>query len=212
VSVAYLTGGPASPVRVPESERVLVGLGVGMHRVMQLGMEAGIDDGTLSLKPAAALAALRARFRAADFTRIYLQAWEGGHPDHDASHLIGVRFAAGSAAQVREFPLYNAAGSAAGRFRSLQFTPGAMPVLERRLTAEDAAWWRGLLAAYPSQQQVFAPMRASIDWCLDVRRSCTHRQVDPARDYSLRPHLGPLFYEQGFGLSFEEFRQRLDKP
>jgi LmbE family N-acetylglucosaminyl deacetylase len=210
VQVAYLThGGADAATRVPESDRALASLGVDPACVLQLGVETGIEDGALSLRPAQALAALRSRLASADFTHIYVPAWEGGHPDHETTHRAGVAFAAGKVTELYEFPLYNAAEMPAGKFRTMQFTPGVMPVVERAVTREEAEAWRALLAHYPSQQTVFASMRSGIEWCLETRRSCIYRRVDPARDYAARPHAGPLFYEQRFGLSFETLRERL---
>jgi LmbE family N-acetylglucosaminyl deacetylase len=210
VQVVYLTqGGADAAARTAESDRALASLGVDPARVIQLGTETGVEDGTLSLKPTLALAALQRRLAPALFTHIYVPAWEGGHPDHETAHRIGVAFAAGNSPELYEFPLYNAAGMPAGKFRPLQLTPGCMPVLERSVTLEEAEAWRALLAHYPSQQKVFASMRGGIAWCLEVRRSCVYRRVDPARDYTQRPHAGPLFYEQSFGLNFETLRERL---
>lgn len=210
VQVAYLThGGADAAARMAESDRALASLGVDPACVLQLGFETGIEDGALSLKPAQALAVLRSRLVSDEFTHIYVPAWEGGHPDHETAHLIGVAFAARSHTELYEFPLYNASWMPPGKFRTMQFTPGAMPVLERAVTREEAEAWRALLAHYPSQESVFASMRGSIEWCLETRKSCVYRRVDPARDYAARPHAGPLFYEQRFGLSFEILRERL---
>ncbi len=211
--VVFLTHGSAfgadAQARVAESDRVLSRLGVAPGSVAQLGAELGIFDRGLMDDTARAHAALTQRFPASGFDRVYLMAWEGGHPDHDAAHRIGIGFAAGSGAELYEFPLYNTAGMPAGKFRSMQLTPGVMPVQERPLTAQEAVEWRALLDMYPSQAGVFTSMRASLDWCLDVRRSCVYRRADPARDYAVRPHAGPLFYEQRFGLAFETLRERL---
>jgi N-acetylglucosamine malate deacetylase 1 len=210
VQVVYFThGGADAALRIAESGRALDRLGVDTTRVIQLGQETGIEDGTLSLKSIQALAALRSRLTPSGLTHVFVPAWEGGHPDHDTAHRIGVVFAAGPGAELHEFPLYNAAGMPAGKFRSMQLTPGVMPVQERPLTAQEAVEWRALRDMYPSQRGVFASMRASLDWCLDVRKSCVYRRVDPARDYAVRPHAGPLFYEQRFGLAFETLRERL---
>lgn len=210
LQVAYLThGGADAATRIAESDRALGDLGVDPARVLQLGVEVDIEDGSLSLRPTQALAALQSRLASSGLTHVYVPAWEGGHPDHETAHRIGVAFAAGGSAELYEFPLYNAAGMPAGKFRTMQFMPGSMPVLERPVTLEEAEAWRALLAHYPSQQKVFASMQGGIAWCLEARKSCVYRKVDPARDYSLRPHPGPLFYEQRFGLAFETLRERL---
>ena len=213
LAVVYLTHGSAFGAdvgaRTAESDRVLSALGVAPGCVSQLGAELGIFDGGLMDKAGLACAELAGRFPSAQFQRAYLMGWEGGHPDHDAAHLIGASWARPGATELLEFPLYNACGLAPGRFISMRLTPRPGRVRSRTVSEAEARTWLSLSAAYPSQRQVFASLMPGIEHALFTRRSCEYRELVPLPDYSQRPHAGPLFYEQRFDLSFETFREKL---
>ncbi len=214
LEVCYLTHGSLygadSSVRLQESHGVLAGLGVAEERIADLGRQQGIFDGELMNKAGAGLVALTACYGERRFARIYLMGWEGGHPDHDASHMIGAAFAADTQSGIRllEFPAYNACGTPPGLFSSMLLVPRAGRVLQRVLTQREAEEYRQLTDAYASQQQVFKTLAGSIDWALFTRKSYLYRELDPKPDYTARPHAGRLFYEDKFKLSFETFRDR----
>lgn len=211
--VVYLTHGSVFGVdaatRIAESDRVLSGLGVAPGCVSQLGAELGILDSGLMDAAARVPDVLAERFSPTEFQRAYLMAWEGGHPDHDSAHMIGAAWARSRSIELLEFPLYNAYGLPAERFISMRLTPRAGRVRSRALSEDEARAWRSLSTAYPSQQQVFASLMPGIEHALFRRRSCEYRELVPLPDYSQRPHAGPLFYEQRFGLRFETFRDKL---
>ena len=213
LTVAFLTHGSAfgaeAHARIVESDRVLSGLGVPPGCVFQLGAELGTFDGGLMDKAGLARAAVVERFPPAEFQRAYLMGWEGGHPDHDAAHLIGAAWARQGAPELLEFPLYNACGLPPGRFVSMQLVPREGGVRSRPVSETEAKAWRDLSASYPSQRQVFKSLMPGIEHALFARRTCEYRELVPPPDYSQRPHAGPLFYEQRFDISFEVFREKL---
>ena len=57
---------------------------------------------------------------------VYLPAWEGGHQDHDAGHLLGLSLAA-PGLRLRQFPLYQGAGLPGPFFRVMAPLPGNGP-------------------------------------------------------------------------------------
>jgi LmbE family N-acetylglucosaminyl deacetylase len=213
LSVVFLTHGSAfgaeARARTAESDHVLSMLGVAPGAVHQLGAELGIFDQGLADQAELARATLERRFPAEGFDRVYLMAWEGGHPDHDAAHLIGVSWARPGAAELLEFPLYNACGLLPGRFISMRLIPREGRIRSRPVNESEAEAWRSLSASYPSQRQVFESLMPGIQHALFARRSCEYRELTPRPDYSQRPHAGPLFYEQRLGLSFEGFCAKL---
>lgn len=98
VDVIYLTSGTLdgglSHVRNNESISALTQLGVDGKNIFFLGGDNLIPDGRLSQhieKAFALILDLISNIGAP--TRIYTLAWEGGHQDHDAAHLIGVALA-----------------------------------------------------------------------------------------------------------------------
>lgn len=110
----YLTsgdyGGQSIAPRNAESRAVLGRFGVKPERIYFLGEQAGIGDGVLHLHAARACDMLVALLRTqGGITQIFLPAWEGGHQDHDAAHIVGVVAAQrlGLLDQTFQFPLYN---------------------------------------------------------------------------------------------------------
>ena len=210
VTVAFLTHGSLDgsdgATRAAESRAVLTGLGVAEARIQHLGESIGAGDGALYLNGARALAVLRERHGGTRFQRVYLMAWEGGHPDHDAAHQLGAAFAAGSGARLFEFPLYNSCRTPPGKFQLMTPVPRPGSLYERKLTPAEAEACFALTAAYPSQRQVFELFRPGIRRCLFERASYQFRELPQPLDYAKRPHAGPLFYEQRFGLAFGAFR------
>ena len=213
VTVAFLTHGSLdgsdAATRAAESRAVLRGLGVAESRIQHLGELIGAGDGALYLNGKRALEMLRERHDGARFQRVYLMAWEGGHPDHDAAHQVGAAFAAGSGARLFEFPLYNSCRTPPGKFQLMTPVPRPGDLHERRLTPVEAESCFALTQAYPSQRGIFELFAPSIRRCLFERRSYLFRELPQPLDCSKRPHAGPLFYEQRFSLGFDAFRARM---
>ena len=107
----YLTnGGNASKYRNKESLRVLSKLGLEKKQVFFLGDELKIEDGKLIYNLSLAFERVLKIFKSLNnIDKIYVPAWEGGHPDHDASHVIGLTASKiiGIEKRVRQFSLYN---------------------------------------------------------------------------------------------------------
>ena len=124
VIVAYLTSGTSdgtpSRIRNAESISVLKKLGVAESNIVFLGTNTGIPDGDLCnhLEPAyCGIAGLIAKDEVPE--KLYFHAWEGGHQDHDAVHLIGLVLGEhfGILEHCYQFPLYTGAGLPAAFFR-----------------------------------------------------------------------------------------------
>lgn len=86
-------------------------IGVQSEQILFQGQRLGIKDGTLAQNMNCATDWLLPFMRSlGDIENIYVPAWEGGHPDHDALHAITIITAntVGLLDRVRQFPLYNA--------------------------------------------------------------------------------------------------------
>jgi len=203
VLAAYLTHGSIygadSGERVEESMAILDRLGVRRADVFLLGQETDIFDLKLHERMADAYRALSARLQAVSIDRLYLMAWEGGHPDHDASHLIGraYAYAQGLERELYEFPAYN-------RFRVMSYVGEGGEVLSTATDRRRA--FRTLCSAfgYRTQRLTFLAMLPGSLVQLVLLGRQTYRRV-PERDYSKPPHNGRLFYERKFRLSFADF-------
>ena len=190
-----MTAGGLAPARrrIAEGARALAALG--------LPTAAGIDlrlPDQHAVEHVAAVADEIGRLLAAagpPGAVVYVPAYEGGHPDHDAVNLAAALGAAGRGVRVLEFPLYRRGafglavqsplaplGTARDRFTTL-------PLRERDLTLR-----RALARANASQ------LVPSLLPLLTVARWAGRGRAEPARplpahDYGRPPHPGRLLYE-----------------
>jgi LmbE family N-acetylglucosaminyl deacetylase len=200
VACVYLTDGAS---RVPaerrnaESLAALAELGVPAAQVAFLSIA---HDGELVEHLDEALAALESRFADLPVTGVGLLAWEGGHQDHDAAHLVGLAFAQRRGVDAFEHPLYSSEGKF---FRVLK--PVGDGWFSARIPRRDA--WRilRLVRHYRSQRSTWAALlpEASLRLLLFGR---THvRAADPRRLFAA-PHRGRLLYERRFHVPYARFR------
>src|SRR5215210_5707676 len=106
VTCVCLTDGAAvasAATRDRESRGVLARLGVDDFRVAPA--EERIADGALPEHLEEALRFVEATI--GDVDEVVTLAWEGGHQDHDAAHLVAAVFARRRGVPCLEMPLYN---------------------------------------------------------------------------------------------------------
>lgn len=117
IRVVYLTSGTLdgqrSERRNRESTDVLARIGIEETQIYFAGADSKFPDGKLyqyAKEAAAAVVAFLENGVAP--TRIYAPAWEGGHQDHDAAHIIACYLASrfGCLETSRQFPLYHGMG------------------------------------------------------------------------------------------------------
>ena len=116
VAVVYLTSGTFDGSlctrRNQESLKVLTKIGLKPEHIHVLGAETNLPDGKLHEHAEQACATLMQKFSPIAPKRIFTPAWEGGHQDHDASHIIAC-FLADQFCCLdvsRQFPLYQGQG------------------------------------------------------------------------------------------------------
>jgi LmbE family N-acetylglucosaminyl deacetylase len=138
VRCAYLTHGAngSAATRNAESLAVLGQLGVARDDIFFAGDQLGICDARLSRHMAAA--------GAEQVALVCLPAWEGGHHDHDALHVLGLHTAErlGLGGSVRQYALYNAFRCPGPFFRVMSplAANGARPIqVTRCITCSMAA-------------------------------------------------------------------------
>ena len=209
----YLTDGgghgvdPA--VRDAETRAALQTIGIGDDAVVMLAAETGrIGDGQLAVRSLEALAAVGAWADRRRFApqRIYAPSYEGGHPDHDAAHLVAAVFASerGIAGDAWHFSLYNAYRRPRPFFATMRQLPTASA--SRRAAMSPTTRWRAtwLCGLYRSQRRTWLGLLPGAAYArLIARRECTVR-FDLAR-LAARPHEGELLYERMFATSFATF-------
>ena len=194
---AYLTDGafrvPAT-IRNEESRRALSRLGVTDI------LFATFPDGNLPEHVNEALAFLESHV--AEVDEVYTLAWEGGHQDHDAAHLVALAFAQRRGLPCREMPLYNGYRSPGSLFRVMH--PIGDGWTSRRVSLADGLRVVGLLPLYRSQRKTWLGLLPETFLKLVITRREFVRETDAQRLAS-KPHDGSLFYERRFGYPNERF-------
>jgi LmbE family N-acetylglucosaminyl deacetylase len=198
VTCVCLTDGAAAvsaEIRDAESRRVLAKLGVNDFRVAPA--EERIADGALPEQMEKALRLLEETITEVD--EIVTLAWEGGHQDHDAAHLVAAVFAEKRGVPCLEMPLYNGFDTSWPMFRVNE--PVGNGWLVRQLSRRE--YFGNVLLArfYPSQRRTWIGLvpllligepRELIRGA-DLRRACAP------------PHPLPLLYERRFRYPYDRF-------
>ena len=207
----YLTDGAfrgqRSDRREVASWQVLRQLGVNEAGVHFIGGSEGFHDGELSARLDEALKAVEAILdQLPRIDAIYMHAWEGGHQDHDAVHLIGAVYAArrGILGVGRQFSLYRAADTMLkialcaplaenGPVRS-EPIPWASRLRYLRLCLFYRSQWKSFSVLLPMLAQSYAAKGMQETQGLSLSR------------LSARPHPGPLLYEKRGRARYDGFR------
>jgi LmbE family N-acetylglucosaminyl deacetylase len=201
VRCLYLTDGAfasqSAARREAETRDVLTRLGTPESVIHFIGGERGYGDGQLVRHLSGALDAVASLLDpVADITAIHMHAWEGGHQDHDAAHLIAMAYAArrGLIGVARQFPLYR---DGPGLLNIAVCVPLAQngAVQSQRIPWSKRLRYLGLCLSYRSQFKSFLyllpalAMHYLMKGTQDLQPVQTTRVVD-------RPHAGPLLYER----------------
>jgi LmbE family N-acetylglucosaminyl deacetylase len=210
VHCVFLTDGDASgrgaSVRDAESRAVLTSLGVPEECIHFLGSEHGIADGSLVDHLPKAYRLLAALLGGRRIDRVYAMAWEGGHADHDAAHILALALAERHGALHRcwQIPVYHGHLMPWGLYRVLSLLPARRRPLVRKMPLREAFHHAMLGFRYRSQWKTWLAIMPEFL----VRRLIQRREVlaavDPAA-LNKRPHEGALFYETRFGVPYDRF-------
>lgn len=199
-------GGVRSAVRDAESLAALTRLGVRRNDVCFLGSRHAIADGALVGSLDRSLELLEEHLGSAPIEQVFCLAWEGGHPDHDASHLVALALARrrGLLERVWQFPLYQGKGTPGGFFRVM--TPlDERPCRRRRISLGDALRVARLPLLYRSQRLTWLGLFPEAFARLVLLRREVMQQASPEA-VRRKPHDGKLFFERRFGVTYESWR------
>lgn len=192
--------------REAESLGVLARCGLAPSSVHFVGREVGIADGQVHACLPQLVEALHARFPERDGSTVWVPAWEGGHPDHDATHLAGIALARGYDVELEQYPVYRAMGLG---FLFWVIDPlaangvgrGHRTGIGRRLTYVMRC------LQYRSQWRSFVGLLPLYAWRLFTRATPFVLQpVDVARTVGA-PHPGAPLYERRDMLTWAMFAQ-----
>ncbi|HEX6087472.1 MAG TPA: PIG-L family deacetylase [Thermoanaerobaculia bacterium] len=207
ISCVFLTNGEfhriTSAVRDEESRRVLSRLGVDLSRVHFLGSEERIPDGALVEHLDRALALVERRVTE-PVDEVWCLAWEGGHQDHDASHLVAVAFAAQHALPCFELPLYHGHSLRGPLFQTLAPLRVGGAWTERRVPLREGVRLLALCRFYRSQRRTWLGLLPGAILRLLLGGREWTRPTDLTR-LAGKPHEGVLFYERRFRYAWQTF-------
>lgn len=198
-----------SSLRDSESTRALEGLGVKKENIFFLGSTSRTPDGALVEHLAAAREASLRLLSQQKWNRIYCPAWEGGHQDHDATHLLAQALARDfqvPAKEVWEFTIYNGYRMPWKFFRVLRPIPHGQEFSSIYLSfGEVIKQWR-MMFHYRSQWKTWLAFMPDITWNLFFRRREVCQRACAERLHA-SPHEGPLLYEKIFGFPVARFKK-----
>ncbi|MGA8833143.1 MAG: PIG-L deacetylase family protein [Desulfomonilaceae bacterium] len=145
---------------------------------------------------------------------IFVTAFEGGHPDHDAANFIvyEARFRSQLDCQLFEFPLYNGSGPFwTWRWRINAFPPGGPPTVFQPLTSQEVDCKRKMMKIYSSQWMYMVPAQMARSRDVLMNQGEPYRLCPENRDHTLAPHTGKLNYERWFNffmkIRFRDFTE-----
>jgi len=208
VDAVWLTdggwGGQDMARRRAESVAVLSALGMDPARMHFCGEQWGIADGGLHLRLDEAVPRALERFGSVRGGEVLMPAWEGGHHDHDAGHLVGIAVAQARGARMWQFSLYHGEGLRGPWFKVLSPLPdnGASEVLPT--TLGERLRYAAACLAYRSQWKSFVGLLPFYLWRMLGADAFRRQPVDPRRT-AQRPHAGAMLYERRGGPSWAEF-------
>lgn len=181
-------------LRRAEAHMAMSRIGVPAEHLLEADLPA-VD--LASQLPEVVLAAREAR-RIVRPTLVYVPAFEGGHPDHDALNFVAWETFALDGVAVREFPIYRHSSSKSWLRRVPSFgqlLPGVSDPDVKQLGPGERGFKRGLWRVYKTQRPLFDVL---LRLSGDRRHFFTTEETRPLplRDYTKPPHDPPLLYEE----------------
>lgn len=149
---------------------------------------------------------------------VFVPAYEGGHPHHDAVNFLAYEACRRTGLKPRlfEFPLYNATGPFYHWWWKInEFPPGGPPAFSIPLNRAAVNAKYKIMRTYSSQWMYMIPARlvSSRSRMLEVGE--IYRPCPPGRDHTVPPHEGMLSYERWFNCfldtTFEDFRKAVQQ-
>lgn len=202
ICCAYITTGTSDKIsserRNKESLRVLSKLGVLKENIFFAGEELAIYDKTLIDNFDVAknwIAEWILSFSLVD--SIFIPAWEGGHPDHDALHAITVKLSEkiGLLNRVWQFPLYNSYKCIGPFFRVFEPLPWNGKTLKTNIPWACRFIFIQCCLSYPSQIKTWIGLFPFVFWKYLFNGQQITQAVSLKR-LEQRPHIGRLYYEK----------------
>ena len=217
VNVVYLTSGnpkgDENKVRNAESLKVLGTLGVAKSNIYFLGQKLRIPDGCLpDFIDSAYVGVAELIHGIGVSTALYVPAWEGGHQDHDAAHLVGVVLAERHklVENIYQFPMYRA------NEKGVPFFKLFSPLVKNGKVFRDPYTWRyrfKFIIAFLTYRSQTKTLVGLFPFYLYYQLVIGYQILQTAssdRVYE-KPHLGMLLYEKRKTYRWSDFAKVSDE-
>ena len=174
--------GFATPAAYADAREAELQAALGLAGVRPRRLRLGVVDQEATARLAEVTDRLAAAFAADGSEAVLTHAYEGGHPDHDATACAVHRAAGRLGLPVFEFAGYHAGPG--GSMVVQRFLPGAAETLVA-LPADDRARKRAMLDAFRTQAEILSAFDPAVE------------RFRPAEmpDFGSPPHEGALNYE-----------------
>ncbi|AKD24681.1 putative protein, LmbE-like protein [Polynucleobacter duraquae] len=215
VHCCYFTSGTPSGLdssrRDLESQKVLASLGIDPKNMHFIGGLQSIPDGNLVANVNFAYEWILSFLKSnGNVINIYLPAWEGGHPDHDVLHAVGVRAAnnANFIDTTFQYPLYNGYHCFGPFFRTLLPLIQNGDVRTTNIHIFNRLRFLGLCLRYPSQVKTWIGLFPFflLHYFFWGTQDLQKVSLDRLRQ---KPHAGSLYYERRKFSSWEKISSEL---
>jgi len=212
ILIIYLTENFNKKINIKRNEEslyTLKNLGVDKDEVIFLAQDKKIYDGFLSKKLRIVFnLLLKLSELKGEPSKIYTSAWEGGHQDHDAAHLIGIALAKKFFITNKsyQFPLYTGVGLRGSFFRLFK------PILENgkpiflNIPFLNRIKYLRLSLSYPTQLKTWIGLFPFFLFHYIFFGTQIFQPISLSRPKE-RPHQGKLLYERRFSHEYEFFKK-----
>jgi len=217
ITIFYLTSGTYdgsdSLKRNLESVKVLLKLGVQEKNIIFINRNTYSPDGKLPENLNSVFnKIINILKEKPNIDGLYFMAWEGGHQDHDAAHLIGVALAKkfNIVKSAYQFPLYTGIGLRGKFFRLFKPILGNGKPFFLNIPWSDRIKYLNLSLSYPSQIKTWIGLFPFffihyIFFGTQILQPISLFRV------RVRPHSGKLFYERKFSYDYKFFKKKTSK-
>ncbi len=211
----YLTDGSfyniSSSIRDQESRNVLNDAGVKTENIFFLGSAHDIQDGSLIEEIENAAALSLNSINKIGISKLFCLSWEGGHHDHDASHLVALSI--GKKLDILDnmfqYSMYNGAGVPWRFFRVMAPLKENGKSISRELPFREAFNNLSLCFKYRSQRKTWTGLfpEALVKFLVFRREVMQAVGIQRTKE---KPHKGKLLYERMFDVRFEYFMEKTE--
>ena len=184
-------------IRNMESLRVLTRLGVKKENILFVGQILAINDGSVIEHISQVKNWLIVWCKSiGGLARMYVPAWEGGHPDHDGLFAIGAYFVQeyGMNSNVWQFTLYNAYRCAPNFFRVQSPLKENGNILTQKILIKNRFKFIRACMSYPSEFKAWIGLFPFFFYNYLLVGKQKLQLVSVSRVFE-RPHSGSLYYE-----------------